>query len=146
MADQPLDLGTAKACIRRSRMMVSTDSGPRHVAAAFGKPVITLRGPTLPIVERKPDGHGDRSASGTGLHRLPEPRLPAGTSPLHARPVAGEGLPRSGQARATAAPRVRRLSRERDPVDDYPSSTASIVAHIEPWQPSISPSLPKAWI
>lgn len=54
MADQPLDLGTAKACIRRSRLMVSTDSGPRHVAAAFGKPVITLRGPTLPIWSENP--------------------------------------------------------------------------------------------
>ena len=49
MADQPLDLGTAKACIRRGRLMVSTDSGPRHVAAAFGKPLVTLFGPMLPI-------------------------------------------------------------------------------------------------
>lgn len=54
MADQPLDLGTGKACIRRGRLMVSTDSGPRHVAAAFGKPVITLRGPTLPIWSENP--------------------------------------------------------------------------------------------
>ncbi len=49
MADQPLDLGTAKACIRRGRLMVSTDSGPRHVAAALGRPVITLYGPMLPL-------------------------------------------------------------------------------------------------
>jgi len=49
MADQPLDLGTAKACIRRGRLMVSTDSGPRHVAAAFGKPLVTLFGPMLPV-------------------------------------------------------------------------------------------------
>jgi heptosyltransferase-2 len=54
MADQPLDLGTAKACIRRARLMVSTDSGPRHVAAAFGKPVITLYGPTLPVWSENP--------------------------------------------------------------------------------------------
>ena len=54
MAEQPLDLGTAKACMRRSRLMVSTDSGPRHVAAAFGKPVITLRGPTLPVWSENP--------------------------------------------------------------------------------------------
>ncbi|MBN2475009.1 MAG: lipopolysaccharide heptosyltransferase II [Pirellulales bacterium] len=54
MADQPLDLGTSKACIRRTRLMVSTDSGPRHVAAALGKPVITLRGPTLPIWSENP--------------------------------------------------------------------------------------------
>jgi len=49
MADQPLDLGTAKGCISRGRLMVSTDSGPRHMAAALGKPVVTLYGPTAPI-------------------------------------------------------------------------------------------------
>ena len=54
MADQPLDLGTAKACIRRGRLMVSTDSGPRHVAAALGKPVITLYGPTPPLWSENP--------------------------------------------------------------------------------------------
>jgi heptosyltransferase-2 len=47
LADQPLGLGLSKACIQRSRLMISTDSGPRHIAAALGKPVITLLGPTL---------------------------------------------------------------------------------------------------
>jgi heptosyltransferase II len=54
MADQPIDLGTAKACMKRSRLMVSTDSGPRHVAAAMGRPVITLFGPMLPIWSENP--------------------------------------------------------------------------------------------
>ena len=54
MAQQPMDLGTAKACMRRSRLMVSTDSGPRHVAAAFGVPVITLFGPIMPIWSENP--------------------------------------------------------------------------------------------
>jgi heptosyltransferase-2 len=54
MADQPPDLGTAKACIRRGRLMVSTDSGPRHVAAALGRPVITLYGPMLPLWGENP--------------------------------------------------------------------------------------------
>ncbi len=49
MADQPMDFGTAKAVLRRARLMVSTDSGPRHIAAAFGVPVITLYGPLEPI-------------------------------------------------------------------------------------------------
>lgn len=54
MADQPLGLGTAKACVARTRLMVSTDSGPRHMAAAMGKPVITLFGPMLPIWSENP--------------------------------------------------------------------------------------------
>jgi heptosyltransferase II len=54
MADQPMDLGTAKACIARCRLMVSTDSGPRHVAAALGLPVVTMFGPMLPIWSENP--------------------------------------------------------------------------------------------
>ena len=49
LADQPVGLAATKACLRRSRLLVSTDSGPRHIAAAFGKPVVTLLGPTLPV-------------------------------------------------------------------------------------------------
>ena len=54
MAEAPMDLGTSKACLRRGRLMVSTDSGPRHVAAALGSPVITLFGPMLPIWSENP--------------------------------------------------------------------------------------------
>src|SRR5262249_37947284 len=38
--------GLTKACIRRAALLVTTDSGPRHVAAAFDRPVVTLFGPT----------------------------------------------------------------------------------------------------
>jgi heptosyltransferase II len=44
--DTPLSLGLAKAIVRRSHLLVTTDSGPRHFAAAFGTPVVTLFGPT----------------------------------------------------------------------------------------------------
>ena len=41
-------LGVAKALVRRSDLMVTTDSGPRHFAHAFDVPVITLYGPNDP--------------------------------------------------------------------------------------------------
>ena len=48
MADQDLSLGVAKACVRRSQLMVTTDSGPRQFAAAFGVPAVSLFGPIDP--------------------------------------------------------------------------------------------------
>jgi len=45
---QDLPIGLAKACIRRSRMLVTTDSGPRYFGIAFDRPVVTLFGPTDP--------------------------------------------------------------------------------------------------
>jgi heptosyltransferase-2 len=47
-----LPIGLTKACIRRSMMLVSTDSGPRFFGIAFEKPVITLFGPTDPAATR----------------------------------------------------------------------------------------------
>ena len=48
MANQNLDIGVAKACIRRAQLMVTTDSGPRHIATAFDVPVVALFGPIDP--------------------------------------------------------------------------------------------------
>jgi len=41
-----LSLGLTKALVRRCELLVTTDSGPRHFAHAFGRPVVTLFGPT----------------------------------------------------------------------------------------------------
>src|SRR5262249_33085351 len=46
LADRPLSLGLTKACVRWADLLITTDSGPRHFAAAFGRPVVTLFGPT----------------------------------------------------------------------------------------------------
>jgi heptosyltransferase-2 len=46
LAGYPLSLGLTKACVRRADLLITTDSGPRHFAAAFGRPVVTLFGPT----------------------------------------------------------------------------------------------------
>lgn len=46
LADEPLSIGLTKAAIAESRLLVTTDSGPRHFAQPFRVPVITLFGPT----------------------------------------------------------------------------------------------------
>lgn len=43
-----MDLHLLKSVVKRSRLMVTNDTGPRHIAAAFGTPVVTLFGPTTP--------------------------------------------------------------------------------------------------
>jgi heptosyltransferase-2 len=47
LADEPLSLGLTKAIVRRCSLLVTTDSGPRHFAAAFNRPVVSLYGPTF---------------------------------------------------------------------------------------------------
>lgn len=46
--DRPADLPELTALASRSVLMVTTDSGPRHVARAVGTPTVTLFGPTDP--------------------------------------------------------------------------------------------------
>jgi heptosyltransferase-2 len=46
LSDSPLSLGLTKAVVKRSDLLVTTDSGPRHFAAAFNRPVVSLFGPT----------------------------------------------------------------------------------------------------
>ncbi len=46
--DPPLGLGPLKALIRRSRLLITNDTGPRHFAAAFNVPVVTVFGSSDP--------------------------------------------------------------------------------------------------
>ncbi|MDY3557888.1 lipopolysaccharide heptosyltransferase II [Gemmata sp. JC673] len=46
LADAKLSLGLTKAVVKRADLLVTTDSGPRHFAAAFNRPVVALFGPT----------------------------------------------------------------------------------------------------
>ena len=51
VADLPaagLTLGGLKAVLRRAGLLLTGDTGPRHMAAALGTPVVTLFGPTDP--------------------------------------------------------------------------------------------------
>src|SRR5204862_3376579 len=43
-----LTLGSLKDVVRRCDLMVTNDTGPRHIAAAFDVPVATIFGPTHP--------------------------------------------------------------------------------------------------
>ena len=46
LSEEPQSLGLTKAVVRHATAMVTTDSGPRHFAAPFDVPVVTLFGPT----------------------------------------------------------------------------------------------------
>ncbi len=46
LAEEKPSLGLTKAVIRESAALVTTDSGPRHFAAPFGIPTVTVFGPT----------------------------------------------------------------------------------------------------
>lgn len=46
LADESPSLGLTKAAIREAELLVTTDSGPRHFAAPFDVPAVTLFGPT----------------------------------------------------------------------------------------------------
>ena len=41
-----LDLGSLKALLAQARVLVTNDTGPRHIAAALGTPTVCLFGPT----------------------------------------------------------------------------------------------------
>jgi heptosyltransferase II len=46
--EEALPLGLSKAVLAKASVAISTDSGPRHIAVAFNRPVVTLYGPTDP--------------------------------------------------------------------------------------------------
>ncbi|PHS18749.1 MAG: lipopolysaccharide heptosyltransferase II [Blastopirellula sp.] len=48
LATEQVSIGISKACIQRASVLVTTDSGPRHFAAAFQVPTVTMFGPTDP--------------------------------------------------------------------------------------------------
>jgi len=49
-----------KALVSQLDLMISNDSGPRHVAVAFGVPVICIMGPTAPVYSEGPYEKGER--------------------------------------------------------------------------------------
>jgi predicted lipopolysaccharide heptosyltransferase III len=47
----PTTLGQMGALIKRSACMITNDSGPMHVAASLGVPVVAVYGPTNPVLQ-----------------------------------------------------------------------------------------------
>jgi heptosyltransferase II len=48
LSNKGVDLGSLKEIVRRCDLMVTNDTGPRHIAAAMDVPVVTVFGPTHP--------------------------------------------------------------------------------------------------
>jgi len=48
LSNKGTDLGNLKEIVRRCDLMVTNDTGPRHIAAAMDVPVVTIFGPTHP--------------------------------------------------------------------------------------------------
>jgi heptosyltransferase-2 len=70
-ADDPIDLRTLKAVMRRLALLVATDAGPRHIGVAFDVPCVALLGPT------------DPRFSNTNLQRSVLVRTGVACSPCH---------------------------------------------------------------
>ena len=51
-AESSLPFGLSKALLRRAAVVVTSDSGPRHIAAAFSTPTVVLHGPMDPRLGR----------------------------------------------------------------------------------------------
>jgi heptosyltransferase-2 len=89
LSDMPLSLGLTKALVRRCTLLITTDSGPRHFAAAFDRPVVTLFGPThiawtetyfaraVHLQKKVPCGPCQQRVCPTGDHRCMKELTPA---------------------------------------------------------------------
>lgn len=83
-----ITIGSLKGIVRRARVMITNDTGPRHMAAAFGVRCVTLFGPTDPrwttlpdgLAEGLPDGLPDSTPSNAARPRetllIADPTLP----------------------------------------------------------------------
>ncbi len=61
LADLGITLGSLKGVVARAEVMLTNDTGPRHIAAALGVPLVSLFGPTdhrwtiIPTRDRAPE-------------------------------------------------------------------------------------------
>jgi heptosyltransferase-2 len=112
LSDSPLSLGLTKALVKRADLLVTTDSGPRHFAAAFGRPVVSLFGPThvewtetyfakeVYLQKKLPCGPCQQRACPLGHHRCMRELSPREVFDAAARLLARFPLPLAGVPRA----------------------------------------------
>lgn len=79
-----ITLGSLKPLVRRAALMVTNDTGPRHIAAAFGVPLVSLFGPTDPRWTTIPTRPGGPEIVLTADPELP-PELVADEHPQRCR-------------------------------------------------------------
>jgi heptosyltransferase-2 len=48
LSNEPVPLDVLKALVKKCKLLITVDSGPRHFAVAFKRPAVTLMGPTDP--------------------------------------------------------------------------------------------------
>ena len=77
VANENLSIGCTKSMVRKLTGFVTTDSGPRHFAAAFGIPVVTLFGPT----------HQEWTTTNFDLEEAIQKRVPCGPCQLRVCPL-----------------------------------------------------------
>lgn len=46
LVERGVTLGSLKAVVQRASLLITNDTGPRHIAAALGTPIVSLFGPT----------------------------------------------------------------------------------------------------
>jgi heptosyltransferase-2 len=69
-------LGSLKGLIRGARIVVTNDTGPRHIAAALGTRCITLFGPTDPRWTMLPNAPARSGAAPRERVLVADPTLP----------------------------------------------------------------------
>lgn len=72
-----ITIGTLKGVVRGARLMVTNDTGPRHIASAFGVPVVTLYGPTDPRWTTLPSLPETQTGRARREDVVADPTLPA---------------------------------------------------------------------
>ena len=70
-------IATLKAAIACADLLIGNDSGPRHIAIAFGKPVVCIMGPTSPRYTDSPWEKGEILRAEVDCAPCQQPECPA---------------------------------------------------------------------